>query len=290
MAKIDCTLSVSEIPTFDSINAVTISSLDDARVASYRDLRERDLRADGVFIAEGALLAERLLGSRFPIASVFATEESAARLAPALGNRAPLYVAEAELMRRIVGFDFHRGVLALGKRAPFLEVTAFVAEKWDIATRSNFVVCPGTETAENLGLVLRSAAAFGIDGVLLPEHGADPLSRRCLRQSMGSALSLNIARSAVLLQDLQKLRRETGLQLVAAVAGDAEGSVSLSDFSWPSRAALVVGNEYHGLDADWLNACDHKVTIRIAPNCDSLNVAVATGILLHHMMTTPQLV
>ena len=270
------------------MNAITIFSLDDARVASYRDLRERDLRAEGVFIAEGALLAERLLGSRFPIASVFTTEGSAARLAPALGSRAPLYVAEAELMRCIVGFDFHRGVLALGERVPFPEATALVAKKCNSATRSNFVVCPGMETAENLGLVLRSAAAFGIDGVLLPERGADPLSRRCLRQSMGSALSLNIARSADLLQDLQKLRHETGLQLVAAVAGDAKGAVSLSDFSWPSRAALVVGNEYHGLDVDWLSACDHKVTIRIAPNCDSLNVAVATGILVHHMTAAMQ--
>ena len=266
--------------------AQVIESLDDPRVAGYRNLRERSLRDEGVFITEGALLAERLLQSRFAVESLFVTLENAVRFAELLQSRAPLYVAEAALMRQIVGFDFHRGVLGLGRRLPFPNATSAIGHVLSSGERLRLLACPGTETAENLGLILRSAAAFGIDAVLLPHDGADPLSRRCLRQSMGSALSLPIARSADLLRELCALRRQCDVRLIAAVADDEEGVVSLDQFIWPRRSALILGNEYSGLEQAWLESCDYRVTIPLAPGCDSLNVAVATGVFLHHMRHT----
>jgi tRNA G18 (ribose-2'-O)-methylase SpoU len=259
-----------------------ITSLDDPRVTGYRNLRERSLRTEGVFITEGALLTERLLQSRFPVESLFVTVENAARFAALVQGRVPLYVAEAALMRQIVGFDFHRGVLGLGRRLPFRDATSIV-EQLSSSEPLRLLACPSTETAENLGLILRSAAAFGVNAVLLPTDGADPLSRRCLRQSMGSALSLLVARSDDLLRELCALRQVSDLRLVAAVADDDEGVVSLNNFTWPSRAVLIVGNEYSGLDELWLSKCDYRVTIPVAPDCDSLNVAVASGLLLYHM-------
>ncbi|HEX8235740.1 MAG TPA: RNA methyltransferase [Abditibacteriaceae bacterium] len=263
----------------------TIESLDDPRVASYRNLRERSLRDEGVFITEGSLLAERLLQSRFPVESLFVTVENAPRFAEVLQERVPLYVAEAALMRQIVGFDFHRGVLGLGRRLPFPDAISTVEQLWLYSQQLQLLACPSTETAENLGLMLRSAAAFGVDAVLLPTDGADPLSRRCLRQSMGSALSLSVARSVNLWRELYTLRQSHSLRLVAAVAGGNESVVSLDKFTWPPRAVLIVGNEYSGLDEAWLERCDDRVTIPLAPGCDSLNVAVATGVFLHHMRT-----
>lgn len=263
--------------------SVQINSLDDPCVAGYRNLRERSLREEGVFITEGALLAERLLQSRFPVESLFVTIENAPRFAELVQGRAPLYVAEAALMRQIVGFDFHRGVLGLGCRLPFPDATSTVERLSSSSQQLRLLCCPSTETAENLGLILRSAAAFGVQAVLLPNDGADPLSRRCLRQSMGSALSLPLARSNDLLRELCALRQSHDVRLVAAVADDDESVVALDCFVWPQRAVLIVGNEYSGLDESWLAACDYRVTIPIAPGCDSLNVAVAAGVFLHHM-------
>jgi tRNA G18 (ribose-2'-O)-methylase SpoU len=260
-----------------------ISSLDDPRIAGYRNLRERSLREEGVFITEGALLAERLLQSRFSVESLFVTVENATRFTQLVQGQAPLYVADAALMRQIVGFDFHRGVLGLGRRLPFPDATSTIEKIFSFSQRLQLLACPSTETAENLGLILRSAVAFGVGAVLLPTNGADPLSRRCLRQSMGSALSLPLARSNDLLRELCALRQSHDLRLVAAVADDHENVVSLSNFGWPQRVVLIVGNEYSGLDAGWLGACDYRVTIPIVPGCDSLNVAVATGVFLHHM-------
>jgi tRNA G18 (ribose-2'-O)-methylase SpoU len=147
----------------------------------------------------------------------------------------------------------------------------------------HLIACPDIETAENLGLIVRSAVGFGIEGLLLPQNGADPFSRRCLRQSMGASLSLPIGCSENLLQDLCRLRQETGLQLVAAVAQADEKPIALPNFTWPQRSVLVLGNEYRGLEKAWLDTCDYHVTIPLAPNHDSLNVAVAAGVLLYHM-------
>lgn len=266
--------------------AISITELEDPRVAGYRNMRERDLRAEGLFITEGALLAERLLASRFVVQSLLVSADSEARFA-ALHGRAPLYVAPAALLRRITGFDFHRGVLGLGRRASFPDAAALVpsllARMEGPAARLRLIACPATETAENLGLILRSAAAFGVHGVLLPAAGADPLSRRCLRQSMGAALALPLAESSDLPAQLRALRDSHGLQLIAAFADEGPHVVALESFAPPERSVLVVGNEFRGLDAEWLALCDHHVTIPITPGCDSLNVAVATGIFLHHL-------
>jgi len=279
--------------------AHTIHSLDDPRVAGYRSLRERSLRDEGLFITEGALLAERLLQSRFPVESLLVAEESQAQFAAPMPDGVPLYVAASALVRQIVGFDFHRGVLGLGRRLPFPTAQTLVESLIEseherpkyLHAPLQLIACPGTESGENLGLILRSSAAFGVGGVLLPSEGADPLSRRCLRQSMGSALALPIARAEDLLSELRTLRPKFGLRLVAAVAAangeqGERGVIPLLDFSWPRRAVLVVGNEFHGLDELWLEHCDDLVTIPLAPGCDSLNVAVATGVLLHHMRSS----
>ena len=273
------------------MTSARILSLDDPRVASYRSLRERSLRDEGLFITEGALLAERLLASRFPVESLLVSENSQARFSGLARKRAPLYVADPSLLRQIVGFDFHRGVLALGRRLPAPSATFLVEELARPNERLRLVACPATETSENLGLIVRSARAFGVHGLLLPQDGADPLSRRCLRQSMGSALFLPTARSARLLEELRELRHSQGLRLVAAVAsgasgadvGSSSGVTMLSEFVWPERCVLAVGHEFEGLGQAWIESCDDQVTIPVAPECDSLNVAVATGVLLHHM-------
>lgn len=262
-------------------------------MALYRGVRERDLRAEGVFITEGALLAERLLKSRFRADSFFIAAGSEARLLEELalqGRDVPVYVAEAALMREIVGFDFHRGVLGLGRRESLPSAVTLVQRRLESVDTLRLIACPGTETVENLGMILRSAAAFGVNGVLLAETGADPFSRRCLRQSMGSALTVPLGQAADLLGELVALKRSAGLELVAAVAADnAENQGGgrpvheLKGFGWPKRSVLLVGNEFHGLPAGWLEECDHLVTIPVAPDCDSLNVAVATGVFLYEM-------
>jgi tRNA G18 (ribose-2'-O)-methylase SpoU len=143
-----------------------------------------------------------------------------------------------------------------------------------------FVVCPRIDNPENLGAIVRVADVFGTAGVLVGARCPDPLSRRVLRVSMGSALRLPVVSPPDLADELDRLGRDFGFETVAAVAGP--DAWPLDDFRSPARLALLLGSEAHGLEPDWLARCDRRVTIPMAPGVDSLNVAVAAGILLYH--------
>jgi tRNA G18 (ribose-2'-O)-methylase SpoU len=109
---------------------------------------------------------------------------------------------------------------------------------------------------------------------------ADPFSRRVLRVSMGATFHLSLVYSKDLANDLATLRKRCHMTLMATVASPA--GTPLEQLDRPGRLAILLGNESSGLDDQWIEMCDRRVTIPMNPHADSLNVAVATGILLYH--------
>ena len=257
-----------------------IESIDDPRVAVYRNLRDRTLRGERIFVAEGALLTHRLLASPFEVESVFAADEFADEFRPLVDERVPFYVASEELLVDVVGYKFHRGVLAAGRRPAPLSVPQLIER---IAKPEGFslVVLPEAVQQENLGLIIRSAAALGIDGLLLGPRCCDPLNRRIMRLSMGGVLQVPLSKSTDLPADLHWLKTQHGVQFLAAVLDDRADP--LSAVAWPKNVGLVFGNEYTGLGEDWLAVCDQLVTIPMQPNTDSLNLGVAAGIFMYEL-------
>ena len=172
---------------------ISVDSIDDARLAPYRELNHRNLtRQSGLFIAEGDKVVERLIASRYPVASLLAEAEWAERLESQLPAETPIYVAEPKLLQTTIGFNFHRGVLACGRRLHLPAVDDLVVSA---SRQPTFLVCPEIHDPTNLGSIIRTAAAFGCVGIVLGGHCADPFSRRVLRVSMGAALHLPIALS-----------------------------------------------------------------------------------------------
>ena len=256
---------------------IEIASLDDPRLAPYRQLKATNLtRWSGLFVAEGEKLVRRLLASDYETASVLVARrylEEFTALAPA---ETPLYAIPDEWVESLVGFNFHRGVLACGRRKANPSLGDIVPPAGRPAT---IVICPDVQDPENLGGILRNAAAFGVDLVLLGRRSADPLSRRVLRVSMGAALNVPLYRSDDLPADLDRLRREFGFELAAAVLdADAE---PLDAAKRPMRMALLFGSEGHGLERELIELCDRRLTIAMRRGTDSLNVAVAAGIFLY---------
>jgi tRNA G18 (ribose-2'-O)-methylase SpoU len=142
------------------------------------------------------------------------------------------------------------------------------------------VVCPEINDVENLGVIIRNAAAFGVDALLIGPKCADPFSRRSLRASMGAALKLTIIRSADLFRDIGDLKSR-GIVILGSVI--AEDAAPLGGLSVPEKWALLLGNEAQGLGQQWLAQCDRKVMIPINSGIDSLNVAVASGIFMFYL-------
>ena len=148
------------------------------------------------------------------------------------------------------------------------------------------VVCPKIANETNLGSILRVATAFGASGLLLGGESADPFSRRALRVAMGATLTLPVRVSDCLNDDLAWLQASgfetvgAALDQVAVPAGQMTSVIRGQD------VALLIGPEDFGLSQPMIDGCDHLVTIPMHHDTDSLNVAMATGILLHELRRT----
>lgn len=257
---------------------VPIDDLDDPRLAVYRHLKATNLtrRCDD-FVVEGEKLVERLLASPFPTASVLVTDRHESRIAPRVADQVPFLVVPHALISVIVGFNFHQGVLACGLRRPWPELSNIVGGS---GQRRTVVVCPKLDNPENLGAIIRLGDVFGVDAVLVGGRCPDPFSRRVLRVSMGMALRLPVIVSEDLERDVTRLRSEMGFQLTATVADP--GAEPFDAGGRPDRLALFLGSEGNGLEPNWLDRCERRITIPMRPEAESLNVAVALGILLYH--------
>jgi tRNA G18 (ribose-2'-O)-methylase SpoU len=256
---------------------IPIDDLDDPRIASYRALkatnRTRRLRQ---FVVEGQRLVERLLSSRFPVVSLLLSDRYEPSLAVAVPNAVPTYVVPHGLVAAIVGFPFHRGVLACAERLAWPPLEEIVGDR----DRPVFLaICPKLSNPENLGALARIGDVFGIDAILAGPECPDPLSRRVLRVSMGSALRLPV----IVVDPLEGARDRLAAAAVELIAAVADPSASsFEGVVRPRRVGLVLGDEHEGIDPEWLRHCRQAVTIPMRPGAGSLNVAVAAGILIFH--------
>jgi tRNA G18 (ribose-2'-O)-methylase SpoU len=257
----------------------TIADLNDPRIAVYRSLKATNLTRWGQeFVVEGAKLVARLLASRFPLVSVLTTDRREAELADWLPADVPLFIVSHSLIDRVVGFNFHQGVLGCGIRRPGPSLSDVVEQA---GPRLTLVVCPKLTNPENLGAIIRIADVFGVDAVVVGGPCPDPLSRRVLRVSMGTALRVPVVAPIDLGAELERARASRSVELVAAALDP--GAEPLDGFVRQARTALVLGNENEGLSEEWLRRCDRRVTIPMRPGAESLNVGVAAGILLYEL-------
>lgn len=251
----------------------------DPRLADYRCVRERDLAGrQGRFIAEGTVVLEKLLAAgRHPVRSVLVAEKRVAGLEPLLGQLPPdtcIYAASQAVMDAVVGFHIHRGVLAAGERAePELE-----ALLGGLPPRALVLGLVGIANHDNMGGLFRNAAAFGADAVLLDETCCDPLYRKAIRVSVGAALTTPYARAGSAEAMVGKLAA-AGFEVLALTPA---GPLDLAEIRPAARTAVLFGAEGPGLPAEVLAAAK-GVRIAMSGGFDSLNVATASGIVLHHL-------
>jgi tRNA G18 (ribose-2'-O)-methylase SpoU len=257
---------------------IFIDSLSDPRVAPYRNLKDRDLDRKGRrFIAEGEFIVRRLLASTFQTESVLLVERRVEEIAPLVPDHVPVYVVRTETMNEIVGLKFHSGLLACGIRKAPGTLDEVVPRGREQLT---LMICPEIANAENTGSMIRIAAAFGVDALILGEKSHDPFWRQSVRVSMGTLFTLPMFQSDDLRRDLRRLQTEWHVELAATVLDDR--AEPLASATRKDQFALMLGNEAQGLDQHWIDACDRRITIPMQWGTDSLNVAVATGIFLYH--------
>ena len=259
---------------------ITLTSLDAPELDVYARLTQAQLRnrlepEKGLFIAEspkviGTALDAGLTPVSFLMEQRHITGDAASLLARF--PDVPVYTAERELLARLTGYTLTRGVLCAMRRPAPKSPTEVIAGAKRIA------VLEGVVDATNIGAIFRSAAALGMDAVLLSPTCCDPLTRRAVRVSMGTVFQLPWATFDTWPAGGMEILRGAGFATCAMALRD--DSLALGDERLNSlpKIAIVLGAEGDGLANGTIAACDYTVRIPMAHGVDSLNVAAASAV------------
>jgi len=272
-----------------ALNLITLSDPADPRVREYRALKEGDLcrgiddsAPHGAFICEGSLVAEQLLQSRFPCRSFLIARskvESQRQLLVRAPSGTPVFVADDALLHEVVGFKFHRGLLASGTRLPPLSEEQIAGK---IKGAAAIVILEDLTNLDNMGGLFRCVSALAPEGTLivLSPQSVDPLYRKAIRVSMGHSLRIPFVTLAPWEDAPARLRRD-GFEVIALTpdsGAETLSEVALQTASSQRKLALALGSEGPGLSPLMLASSDRRVRIAQRPGVDSLNVMVAGAI------------
>lgn len=261
-----------------ALRVIDVTDAGDIRVDDFRDLNSVDRRPDlpsgkGLVIAEGVLVVQRMLASRFTPHACLGTARRLDELAADLrGVDIPFYRASAEVMADVVGFHLNRGVLAAARRPAELSLAGVLAGARTVA------VLEGVNDHENLGSIFRNAAGLGVDAVIFGAGCADPLYRRAVRVSMGHALLVPFARADCWPGDLNILRANGFRVLAMTPDRQARVLADEADGLAAEKVAILVGAEGPGLTETAMRCADVRVRVPMSRGTDSLNVATAAAL------------
>lgn len=272
---------------------IVLDGLNDSRIEPFQHVgAPSELVRRGLFVAEGRLVVERLIGlslgsTRYVIESLLLSDTAFSALRPAVDrvSEVPTYVCPAGAFTQLAGLNLHRGCLALARRPPHAEVDEVIRGARLV------VVLEAIGNPDNIGGIFRNAAAFGVDAVLLSPGCADPLYRKAIRTSMGAVLGVPYTTVADWPAGLDSLSRK-GFTLLALTP--RLPSLSLDDWvsgvtTTGAPVALLMGAEGAGLTSLAQEQANVRIRIPTTDAVDSLNVAVACGIVLSRLRPSARL-
>lgn len=259
-----------------NMRVIEVSDLSQQGVDVFGKLTEAQLRSrlepdKGLFIAESPKVINVALSAGYRPVSILCERRhisgDAADIIARCGD-IPVYTGERELLSRLTGYTLTRGVLCAMRRPGLLSVESICSEARRV------VVIDGVVDSTNVGVIFRSAAALGIDGVLLTPSSCDPLNRRSVRVSMGSVF---LVPWTVLNEPVESLARY-GFRTAAMALTDKSVSIDAPELKTVPKLAIIMGTEGDGLAPDTIAAADYVVRIPMSHNVDSLNVAAAAAV------------
>lgn len=266
--------SIIEITDFNAPELDVYARLTENQLLSRRD------PSNAMFIAESPLVIGRALDSGCtPLSFLMETKHAEGKASEILSRcreDIPVYTAQLDVLTQLTGFHLTRGMLCAMLRPRLPSVEEVCADAQRIAVLENVM------NPTNIGAIFRSAAALGIDAVLLTAEGSDPLYRRAVRVSMGTVFQV----------PWTYLDSESTWQAQLKKLGFKTAAMALSDNSLPiyderlaaeEKLAIVLGTEGDGLASGTIADCDYTVRIPMSHGVDSLNVAAASAVAFYQL-------
>lgn len=257
------------------MNLIKVESLAQDELLIYNQLRESAFREDGSFIADSPKVVNLLLESDLEIKSILATQAYYDEFAELIETKDidKLYITTKEEMGKIVGHKIHHNCMMHGIRPQNVTL-----EELD----DEVLMLDGITSAENVGSIVRSCAALGVNSLVIAHETPHPFNRRALRVSMGHA---NLIKTHVHkdIKESIKSFQERGYRVYAAEV--SENSTALRDVHTPKKWVLIMGHEGRGISQDILELCDEIVTIEMVSGVKSFNVGVAASLMMYKFLS-----
>ena len=244
----------------------------DRQLASKSDRRETV--GAGLFVAEGDLVVRRALAARHSPVALLCEESTAHELSAEVNADIPIYVANEDVRRDVTGLGVPLRATGLFQRPPLIDARTLISQSQRI------LIAEAVDNPTNLGAIVRSAAGLGWDGLLLSDGSADPLARRALRVSMGTALTFPFARLEPH-ESLHNVLAEHSVVSIALTPDPTAIDIASLAIAHDTRIALLMGSERDGLHEESLQRATHMVRIPMHAQVDSLNVGVAAAIAMY---------
>ena len=241
----------------------------------------------GIFLAESANVILRALEAGYePLSMLVETNRIEIEARPVFDaieklcgkdklDSLPIYTADSEIVTKLTGYTLVRGLWMTLRRKPEIPIEEFVRDKKRITVLFDVV------NPTNVGAIIRSAAALGMDGALLSYASVDPLTRRSARVSMGTVFQMPWTKASKEESEGTKLietLQSYGFKTVAMALTDDSTSIDNDEIRANEKLAVIMGTEGTGLPKDVIAACDYRVMIPMYHGVDSLNVAAASAI------------
>ena len=257
-----------------------ITDLDIDDLAPYRTTAEVQLLrwfepAEGIFIAESPKVIRRALDAGFTPLSLLLVDKyvtgQAADIVERVGD-IPIYAADEDTLCTLTGFKLTQGVLCAMRRKPLPDPAEVIRNARRIAVLEDIM------NQTNIGAIFRSAAALGMDAVLLTKASSDPLYRRSVRVSMGTVFQIPWAYMSEPAPDYVGFLKSQGFKTAAMALRHDTLSISDPVLKTYDKLAVILGTEGEGLKEETILSCDHTIKIPMAHGVDSLNVAAASAV------------
>ncbi|MCS7064533.1 MAG: RNA methyltransferase [Methylacidiphilales bacterium] len=267
---------------------ILLSDLKDKRIEPYLWMRRpREMRERGEFVAEGIKVVERLMAAQLEVKSLLVPLDAVPEIEALTRlygyTHIKIYAAPKPQLEQMVGFPLYQGVMALAcvPRAISLQ------ELWENTTRPRlWIAIDGLTNAENVGVVVRNAAALGAQGLLVGKGSSSPWLRRAVRCSMGGVFALKIIEGVDLVQAAAWMRSCEMKSIAVEITPDAQ---PLWQLSAHKDVCLFFGQEVGGVKKDVLCAVDGKAYIPMSGNMTSINVANAVAVALYEVARQRQI-
>ncbi len=260
------------MPNIITITNFSAPELDIYSRKTENQLLNREHPEDGIFIAESPKVVARALDAGYAPVSVLVEDrhvDGEARQILDRVGKVPVYTAPFDVLTRLTGFQLTRGVLCAMHRKTLPGLEQVVKGAARVAVLENVM------NPTNVGAIFRSAAALGMDAVLLTPGSSNPLYRRAIRVSMGTVFQVPWTFAP---ENWQEMLRELGFATAALALREDTLSIRDERLSKEPKLALVLGTEGDGLADSTITDCDYTVKIPMTHGVDSLNVAAASAV------------